>query len=448
MSSEPSSMSATPSSRLSHSVAATELLSRRAARASLINFTEYHNGRYQAAPHHRLIASKLEAVERGEIDRLMLMVPPRHGKSELASKHFPPLCLGRNPRRQFISVSATADLAADFGRDVRNIIKTPEYRSLFETTLAEDSQDRSKWHTSEGGIYYAIGIGGSVLGRGADILLIDDPFATMEDAQSETQRKRVWEWYRGTAYNRLMPNGAIVIIGHRMHDADLQGRLLAEQAAGGDRWEVVELPAISAEGEALWPEWYDLDRLECIRRNTFPRFWSALYQQNPAPDEGEYFKATWFRTAPTPPRSELRVYGASDYAVTDGDGDYTVHIVVGLDGEDRLHMPDVWRGQRDSATWIDAWCDLVRDWKPLEWGEETGQIRASLGPFRDKRARERQAHVYCRQFPTRHDKAVRAQSIRGRMAMKGLYMPANAPWRAELEGELLRFPAGVHDDQV
>ena len=140
----------------------------------------------------------------------MLMVPPRHGKSELASKHFPPLCLGRNPTRQFISVSATAELAADFGRDVRNIIKTPEYRSLFETSLAEDSQDRSKWHTSEGGIYYAIGIGGSVLGRGADILLIDDPFATMEDAQSETQRKRVWDWYRGTAYNRLMPNGAIV----------------------------------------------------------------------------------------------------------------------------------------------------------------------------------------------------------------------------------------------
>src|SRR6476620_479075 len=170
----------------------------------------------------------------------------------------------------------------------------------------------------------------------------------MEDAQSETQRKRVWDWYRGTAYNRLMPK-AIVIIGHRMHDADLQGRLLAEQAAGGDRWEVVELPAISSEGEALWPEWYDLDRLERIKRNTFPRFLSALYQQNPAPDEGEYFKATWFRTAPTPPKGELRIYGASDYAVTEGGGDYTVHIVVGLDREDQLHVLDVWRGQRDSA---------------------------------------------------------------------------------------------------
>src|SRR3954469_14026959 len=148
MSSEPSSMSAMPNSQLLPSVAARELLDRRAARSNLIAFTEYHNPRYRPAPHHRLIAEKLEAVERGEIDRLMLMVPPRHGKSELASKHFPPLCLGRDPKRQFISVSATAELAADFGRDVRNIIKTPEYRSLFETSLAEDSQDRSKWHTS------------------------------------------------------------------------------------------------------------------------------------------------------------------------------------------------------------------------------------------------------------------------------------------------------------
>src|SRR6478735_10204517 len=129
----------------------------------------------------------------------------------------------------------------------------------------------------------------------------------MEDAQSETQRKRVWDWYRGTAYNRLMPK-AIVIIGHRMHDADLQGRLLAEQAAGGDRWEVVELPAISPEGEALWPEWYPIER---IKRNTFPRFWSAQYQQNPVPEEGDYFKAEWLRTAPTPAQSELRIYGAS-----------------------------------------------------------------------------------------------------------------------------------------
>lgn len=419
------------------------------ARASLIGFTEYANPRYETAGHHRQVAAKLEAVERGEIDRLMLMLPPRHGKSELASKHFPPMALGRRPERQFISVSATAELAADFGRDVRNIIKSPEYASLFETRLAEDSQDRSKWHTDAGGIYYAIGIGGSVLGRGADIMLIDDPFATMADAQSEGQRKKVWDWYTGTAYNRLMPGGAIVIIGHRMHEGDLQGRLLEQQAAGGDRWEVLELKAVSNGGEALWPERYPIAALDRIKQNTFSRYWSALYQQEPTPDSGDYFNRDWLKPVTAiPPRESLKVYGASDYAVTSGGGDYTVHLVVGIDHDGRLYVLDLWRGQTDSAAWIEAWCDLVVKWKPLEWAEEGGQIRASIGPFLQRRAVERKAFVYRRQFPSLHDKAVRAQSIRARMSMLGLFLPADAAWRADFESELLRFPAGVHDDQV
>lgn len=448
MSAEPSSNSQTPNWQPSRQEAAQTLLSRRIARSSLIAFTEYHNPRYETAEHHKVVAAKLEAVERGEIDRLMLMLPPRHGKSELASKHFPPLALGRRPERQFISVSATSELAADFGRDVRNIIRSPEYASLFETRLAEDSQDKSKWHTDAGGIYYAIGIGGSVLGRGADIMLIDDPFATMADAQSEVIRKKVYDWYTGTAYNRLMPGGAIVLIGHRMHEGDLQGMLLDQQAAGGDRWEVVELKAISDSGEALWPGRYPIDALERIRRNTIPRFWSSLYQQAPTPDEGDYFKSEWFRTIAPPPASEMRIYGASDYAVTADGGDYTAHVVIGIDADGRMHLLDVWRKQAASDEWIDAWCALVLKWKPIGWAEEMGQIKAGVGPFRNKVALERGAYCALQQFPTRGDKAVRAQSIRGRMAMQGLYIAQNAPWRADLISECLRFPAGVHDDQV
>jgi hypothetical protein len=143
-----------------------------------------------------------------------------------------------------IDYNAPADLF-DFGRDVRNIIGSPEYRTLFDTRLAEDSQAKGKWHTSAGGIYYAVGIGGSVLGPGADILLVDDPFSSMEDALSEITRKNVWDKYTGTAYKRLMPNGAIVVINHRMNEDDLSGCLLAQQAAGGDKWEVIELLAIS-----------------------------------------------------------------------------------------------------------------------------------------------------------------------------------------------------------
>jgi hypothetical protein len=153
--------------------------------------------------------------------------------------------------------------------------------AIFDTTLAEDSQAKGKWHTSDGGIYYALGIGGSVLGRGGDVILIDDPFGSMQEAQSELERKNVWDWYTGTAYNRLMPGGAIVVINHRMHEDDLCGRLLAQQAAGGDQWEVVELPAINDDGEALWPDAYPIEALHRIRLNSQARFWSALYQQRP-----------------------------------------------------------------------------------------------------------------------------------------------------------------------
>lgn len=430
-------------------MAARELLRRTDAAESLIAFTEYTFPRYQTAKHHRIIAEQLERIERGEIDRLMLLVPPRHGKSELASIRLPAFFLGRQPHKQFLSVSATDGLASDFGRSVRNCINSAEYRAVFKTTLAEDSQAKGKWHTSDGGIYYALGIGGSVLGRGGDCILIDDPYATMADAQSELTRKNVWDWYTGTAYNRLMPGGAIVVINHRMHEDDLCGRLLAQQAAGGDRWEVVELPAVNDAGEALWPDAYPIEALERIRRNSQARFWSALYQQRPAPEDGDYFKAEWLRPYDkAPARETLRVYGGSDYAVTSDGGDYTVHAVVGLDPEGRMYLLDLWRQQASADKWIEAFCDLVLAWKPMAWAEEQGQIRSGVGPFIDRRQRERKAYVAREQFPTRGDKAVRAQSIRGRMALEGLYVPHNAPWYPDFRSELLSFPAGKHDDQV
>jgi predicted phage terminase large subunit-like protein len=379
----------------------------------------------------------------------MLLVPPRHGKSELASKRLPAWYLGRQPHKQFLSVSSTESLAADFGRDVRNIINGPEYQAIFNTKLAEDSQAKGKWHTSAGGFYYALGIGGSVLGRGGDVLLIDDPYSSMQDALSELTRKNVWDWYTGTAYNRLMPGGAIVVINHRMHEDDLSGQLLQQQAAGGDKWEVVELPAITEDGGALWPDAYPIEALDRIKKNSQARFWSALYLQNPTPDTGDYFKAEWFRPYVTAPdQNTLSVYGASDYAVTSDGGDYTVHVVIGLDPEGRCYLLDLWRGQTSSDKWISEWCRLVRQWKPQDWAEETGQISAGLGPFIEQEASRKAAYVNREQFPTRGDKAVRAQSIRGRMSIDGLYVPTQASWYADFRAELLSFPAGRHDDQV
>lgn len=413
----------------------------------LIAFTEYTNNAYISARHHRLIAEKLEAVERGEIDRLAIFMPPRHGKSELASRRFPAWYLGRNPDRQIIAASYNSDLASDFGREVRNIVASPEYAAVFDTRLREDSRAAERWNTEQGGAYVAAGVGTAVTGRGAHILLIDDPLKDREEADSEIRRQRVWEWYTSTAYTRLMPGGSVILIQTRWHEDDLAGRLL--QNSIGDKWEVLDLPALNEAGEALWPEWYDAKSLERIRSAIGPREWSALYQQRPSPEEGDYFKANWLKPYDKLPALEtLRIYGGSDYAVTADGGDYTVHVVVGVDPEGRMFLVDLWRRQASSDVWVEAFCDLVKEWKPIGWAEEHGQIKSGVGPFLEKRQRERQTYVHREQFPTRGDKAVRAQSIRGRMALEGLYVPIGASWYPDLRSELLSFPAGKHDDQV
>ncbi len=254
-----------PSPPITPQTAARELLSRREARKALLRFTEYTLPNYIAANHHTLIADKLEALERGDIDRLMINMPPRHGKSELASRRFPAWFLGRNPDKSVIAASYNSDLATDFGRQVRNIVACTGYSKLFETRLAEDSRAANRWNTDDGGTYVAAGVGTAITGRGADILLIDDPLKDREEADSELQRQKIWDWYTSTAYTRLAPNGRIVVIQTRWHEDDLSGRLLEESKKGGDAWDVLELPAINDDGEALWPEFYPLKVLERYR---------------------------------------------------------------------------------------------------------------------------------------------------------------------------------------
>lgn len=242
----------------------------------------------------------------------------------------------------------------------------------------------------------------------------------------------------------------------RWHEDDLAGRLLEREAG---RWRVLSLPAIAedvndplgrAPGAPLWGDddyGYGADLLT-KRETAEARTWAALYQQRPAPAEGSLFRRQWIRREAPPPRDRMRVYGASDYAVTSDGGDFTVHVVMGMDASGSLHLLDVWRAQASSDVWVEAFCDLVLKWRPLAWAEENGQIKAGVGPFLERRMRERSAFTSRRQFPTRGDKATRAQSIIGRMALDGLRVRPDAPWIADLEAELLSFPAGKHDDQV
>lgn len=431
---------------VSRQEAAAELLARRKARRGLLEFTEYTNPAYKAAPHHKLIAEKLEAVARGEIKRLMICMPPRHGKSELASRRFPAWYLGQNTGKQIIAASYNSDLSNDFGREVRNIVASPEFRNLFATELAQDSKAANRWHTDAGGMYVAAGVGTAITGRGADVLLIDDPFKDRKEADSEIQRKTVWDWYTSTAYTRLMPGGAVIVINTRWHDDDLSGRLLFEQQDGGDKWDVLSLPAING-NEALWPEWYPIERLEQIRSVLPARDWNALYQQNPIPDDGDYFKAGWFSDYDELP-DKLTIYGASDYAVTDGDGDFTEHGVFGVDFNKNIYVLDWWRGQTTSDVWIDKKCDLIVKHSPQCWFGEGGPIRRAIEPFMMSRMTQRNAFCRVEWLPSMADKATRARSIQAMASMGKVFFPKNAGWKGDVLGQLLRFPAGKHDDSV
>jgi predicted phage terminase large subunit-like protein len=400
---------------------------------------------YQAVAMHQRIAEALEGVGRGEIDRLMVSTPPRHGKTELCAKRYVAWHLGQNPQHHVIAASASFSLAEDHGRDVRNLINGAEYAEIFDTRLAEDSHARGRWRTAEGGSYFAVGVGGDLYGRGAHILIIDDPFGSIADVRSERIRKDVHLWYTGTCYNRLEPGGRIIVIASRLHEADLIGHLLQ---ATGDQWTVIEMPALP---EPPWPERFDVAALERIRSNISAKDWSAQYQQSPIIEEGGFFKEDWIKPIIWPhgkPPPFIRTYGASDLAMTSGGGDFTVHLVIGIGTENRMHLLDMWRKQSAPKEWVEAQCDMIKRWKPAWWAHERVHVVAGIGPFLETRMRQRQAHCTQELFVARHDKAVRSQSIRGRMELNGLFVRADAPWLADLKAELLAFPDGQHDDIV
>lgn len=426
---------------------AREVLRRREAATGLIPFTRYTNAQYQAARHHLSIAEALEKVESGEIDRLMIFMPPRHGKSELASRRFPAWYLGRNPAKQIISASYSSDLSGDFGREVRNIVADPLYRNVFDVELRQDSKAANRWHTDQDGVYVSAGVCTAITGRGADIALIDDPFKDRQEADSQTRREHVYRWYQSTLYTRLMPNAAIILIQTRWHEDDLAGRLLTKMEEGGDQWTVVELPALSDAGEALWPEWYPVPALQRIQTAVGPREWSALYQQKPQPDEGTFFQRDYFPDASGVPQVR-NIYITSDFAVTDDAGDFTEHAVWALDSDDVLQPVDWWYGQKTADVWIDALADLILKWQPLCWFGESGVIRRAVEPFLTRRLLERKAYVRQEWVASISDKPTRARAFQARASMGKVKLPHREEWAQRLLSQLLVFPAGRHDDAV
>ena len=259
----------------------------------------------------------------------------------------------------------------------------------------------------------------------------DDLFGSREDAYSETVRQKRWDWYQDDFSARLKPGAKRILMNTRWHEEDIAGRVLQQIERKEIKGRVISIPAIAEEddplgrksGEYLWddPGGYNYAAfLRARQRETSPMMWAALYQQRPAPEEGDYFKAAWLKPYDKLPlRETLRVYGGSDYAVTADGGDYTVHLVVGLDPEGRMYLLDRWRKQTASDEWVEAFCDLVTQWKPMGWAEEKGQISAGVGPAIDRRQRERKAYVYRQQFPTKSTRPFALSPSEGAWLSKG-----------------------------
>lgn len=421
---------------------------------------------YITALHHRAIAAALEQVEVGLIPRLIINVPPRHGKSQLSSRLFPAWFVGRYPAESIILATYSDKLSWDFGREVREIIEDPLYGQVFPgVTLATASVDRIE--TMDGGKVFFVGRGSAITGRGSIGLLIDDPIKDRVEADSLVTRNKLWAWFNQVAKTRLLSSvGWIVVIQTRWHEDDLVGRLTDPQnpdysASEGRKWKIIDLPALATsnadplgrkQGEALWPQRFPVAYLEDMRAAD-PRGFQALYQGSPSPEKGNFFQAERIKVyarQDRPDTKELRFYAASDHAVsTTQDRDKTCCVIVGVDKDRNIWLMDdiIW-GHYATDVVVEKMIDLMQKYKPVFWWAERGHITKSIGPFMRRRMLERNTHCAILEMTPVHDKQSRAQSIMARMAMGMVYFPSFAPWWMEARHEMLQFPFGVRDDFV
>ena len=262
-----------------------------------LTFVEHVYDGFIQCSHHKQVAKRFETLAKTPGSRLIVNMPPRHTKSEFASYLLPAWLIGKNPELKIIQTTHTAELAVRFGRKVRNLMEMQEYREVFpDVDLRVDSKAAGRWETSQGGEYYAAGVGGAITGRGADLLIIDDPHSE-QDALSESAMENAYEWYTSGPRQRLQPGGSIVIVMTRWSLKDLTGKLLRAQGSDvmSDQWEVVEFPAILPSGNALWPQFWKKDELLRVKASLSLGKWNAQWQQNPVAEEGAIIKKEWWK---------------------------------------------------------------------------------------------------------------------------------------------------------
>ena len=403
----------------------------------------------ELAPHVKCNIDELERVESGLHDRVMEFLPPRHSKSLPSSRIFPAWYLGRHPDRSVIAASYGQELASDFGRQVRNFIADPLHRAIFpECAIADDSAAAHRFNLTAGGAYYAVGAGGPITGRGADLLIIDDPIKSREQAYSATERKSLQQWYESVAYTRLQPNAAIILIQTRWHEDDLAGWLLREHAREG--WKVISLPALAelddplgrTEGEPLWPERFGLDVLERIRDAIGTSAWLSLYQQRPVREQGGTFHRDWWRSYNQAFECQRIVFSLDTAFKTAQSADYSV---VEVWGETAIgyYLLHVWRQRAEFPELTRQATALAEIWRPNAVLVEDAASGQSL--IQALKAETRLPVLPVRPFG---DKVARASAVSPLVEAGKVYLPEAAAWLANFLEEVSTFPAAPHDDQV
>ena len=406
--------------------------------------------------HHKIMAKKFEEIAEGKTRRLIINMPPRHTKSEFGSYMLPAWFLGRDPSKKIIQCSNTAELAVGFGRKVRNLVGSEQYAKIFpNVTLRSDSKAAGRWSTNSNGEYFAIGVGGTVTGKGADLLIIDDPHSEQEAAIAATNPEvydKVYEWYSSGPRQRLQPGGSIIVIMTRWSKKDLTGRILKSALEkDGDEWDIIEFPAILPSGKALWPQFWDIKELEVLREELPLPKWQAQYQQQPTSEEGALVKRDWWKIweQDTPPQCTYLIQSWDTAFTKNERSDYSACTTWGVFylNEDEMQpnviLLDAFKARLEFPELKEKAFNMYKEWMPDSFIVEG---KASGLPLIGEL---RRMGIPVSEFtPTRgNDKIARLNSVTDLFASGKVWAPPRR-WADEVIEEMASFPNSDHDDLV
>ena len=402
--------------------------------------------------HHQIIANEFESIATGKHNRLIVNMPPRHTKSEFASYLFPAWMIGRNPKMKLMQVSHNAELATRFGSKVRNLMETEDYKSIFgDVKLREDSKAKGRWETNHGGEYFAAGVGGSITGRGADLLIIDDPH-TEQDSMSDSAMDRAFDWYSSGPRQRLQPGGSIVVVMTRWATDDLTGRLIKSQSEPkSDKWRTISFPAILESGNPVWPEYWKLDELESVKASVSTKNWNAQYMQDPTSEEGAIIKRDWWQDWEFEKIPALKhVIQSYDTAFSKKEtADYSAITTWGIfqpaEGyEDCIILLDAMKGRYDFPDLKNLALEQYQYWQP-----ETVIIEAKASGQPLIHELRRAVIPVVDYVPAKgRDKHTRINSVAPVFESAMVYAPLHEKFAQEVIEECAAFPNGQYDDYV